>query len=144
VTQSRAFLFFGCLQLPCGKDEWVPYDLNISPIENLYDKPDNLDPQPEFPLRTELVFYKQETWEPPKLEILEGDLLGDEAMMSHNNNQAADDQPTFPTTILLLVLWVIGLCFWCFVFLRSTASPGLRRKKTVRKTDRSAKMVKDV
>ena len=29
----------------CSGHEWVPYDTNISPQENLYNNPDNLDPQ---------------------------------------------------------------------------------------------------
>ena len=29
----------------CIGHEWVPYDTNISPQENLYNNPDNLDPQ---------------------------------------------------------------------------------------------------
>lgn len=29
----------------------MPYDLSMSPLENLFDHPDDLDPQPEYPLR---------------------------------------------------------------------------------------------
>lgn len=32
--------------------DYITYDANVSPYENLHDKPDDLDPQPEFPLRT--------------------------------------------------------------------------------------------
>jgi hypothetical protein len=29
----------------CSGHEWVPYDTSISPQENLFNNPDNLDPQ---------------------------------------------------------------------------------------------------
>eukprot|EP00529_Nitzschia_sp_RCC80_P023786 CAMPEP_0113522820 /NCGR_PEP_ID=MMETSP0014_2-20120614/45390_1 /TAXON_ID=2857 /ORGANISM="Nitzschia sp." /LENGTH=465 /DNA_ID=CAMNT_0000420897 /DNA_START=119 /DNA_END=1512 /DNA_ORIENTATION=+ /assembly_acc=CAM_ASM_000159 len=60
--------------LPCGNFAWVPYDPNISPVENLYDNPDDLDPQPEYPLRTKMVYYKEVDAIVSDLEILEGDL----------------------------------------------------------------------
>lgn len=118
--------------------------MNISPVDNLYDKPDNLDPQPEFPLRTELTFYKEESWESQKLEMLEGDVLGEDGSAVQNSRQITEEPSAFPSVMLLFVLWMIGLCFWCFFFLRSTASPGLRRKKAPRKKNSNVKTVKDV
>lgn len=128
-------------KLPCGDDEWVPYDSNISPVANLYDKPDDLDPQPEFPLRTEFTFYIGQEWEPPKLEILEGDVLGEDGTVTQAKQQdAATTEPSsYPSAFVLTVLWILGLCAWCSFFLRSGSSPTLRRKKSS-----SAKMVKDV
>lgn len=43
----------------CTGHQWVPYDMSISPIEQLYNNPNNLDPQPEFPMRTQMIYYQQ-------------------------------------------------------------------------------------
>jgi hypothetical protein len=124
----------------------VPYDSNISPVDNLYDKPDDLDPQPEFPMRSELTFYKEDSWEPPKLEVLDGDILGEDTTSSQHDTgrQVGVEQSNFPSAILMLLLWFAGMVLWCAVFLRSGSSSGLRRKKGSRKKNSNPKMVKDV
>ena len=117
--------------------------MNISPVENLYDKPDDLDPQPEFPLRSEMVFYKESERVLPQLEVLEGDVLGEDSTSTQNEKFVAVEQTSFPSALLLLVLWVIGLIAWCSVFLRSGSSSGLRRKKGVQKKRNNPKVAKD-
>jgi len=132
------------MKIPCGDDHWVPYDANISPVENLYDKPDNLDPQPEFPLRTKMVFYKETNWDLPKIEILEGDLFQTQQADTttdttpQNIPTTTTDEPVvFPWAPLLLVVWIMGLVWWCSVFLR----PSVRRPKG---TKTKKKLAKDV
>lgn len=113
-------------------------------MANLYDKPDDLDPQPEFPLRTELTFYKDEAWEPPKLEILEGDVMGEVGSPKQASSRSVvTEQSNFPSAVLMLILWILGLCAWCSMFLQPVSSSSLRTKKS-RKKSSSTKMAKDV
>jgi hypothetical protein len=64
-----SFLNVGPLpkNMNCANLKFVPYDTQISPADNLYDNPNDLDTQPEFPRRTDLIFYKQveQVIEPP-------------------------------------------------------------------------------
>lgn len=104
-------------------------------MANLYDKPNDLDPQPEFPLRTELTFYHETDWQSAKQGVLEGDVAGQDPLVSsssRNLNVAGDQvEPSpFPSATLLFVLWIIGLCAWCVVF----AVPGaMNGSKTIGK-----------
>ena len=94
--------------MDCGSKSWVAYDTAISPLENLYDKPTDLDPQPEYTYRTEFVYY-QET----------ADTTTDALAGIESERQAEPIVPSntnAPSTMTLLVLWVFGLMVWCFVF----------------------------
>ena len=127
----------------CANGQWVPYDASISPVSNLYEKADNLDPQPEYPLRTNLVFYKQPEAELPKihLDLNKGEVqrvdaapvklvATDQGMPGESDYQTSHFGPT------LFILWIFGLIVWCVVFtnpqvaskLGSTAT-GKRPKK---------------
>jgi len=115
------------LSLPCGKQAWVPYDANISPMENLFDKPDDLDPQPEYPLRKKMTFYKKEI-QPPSPEVLEGDVASDTPVI----------RSAFPSTSMLLSLWILGLIMWCMAFMPTSSSSRKRpRQKRVQKAMKS-------
>jgi hypothetical protein len=110
----------------------VPYDSNISPVANLYDKPDNLDPQPEYPLRTALTFYKEED-QPLGLDILEGGAMSE--------LQPAANSP-FPSSLVLFTLWIFGLIVWCTMFVNPASTSAkaaggkqLRRKKVISHKD---------
>jgi hypothetical protein len=125
-------LFRFSIQAPCANHQWVPYDTNISPVDNLFDKPDDLDPQPEYPLRSELVYYKQE--DQPAPNVLEGDVLS--VAQGHAGGaqipqiEGAGNSP-FPSFALMLVLWVFGLVVWCMIFRNPGAMGGAggKRKK---------------
>lgn len=143
MLSHRANVRFLLFKLSCGDDQWVPYDMNISPVDNMYDKPDDLDPQPEFPLRTEMVFYKETLWDPPKIEILEGDIFERSSSTAEKPPPPTLDKPVFPSALLLLVLWVGGLVLWCYVFLRPM-SLSLRGPVHPRKKKNVTKLVKNV
>jgi hypothetical protein len=133
-------LFFAhslLLQASCANHQWVPYDTNISPVDNLFDKPNDLDTQPEYPLRTELVYYKQEDQPAPNLNVvLDGDVL---SMAAQDNGGVPQipqpvviegPQPSpFPSFALLLILWVFGLVVWCMTFANGGAGGKRGRKK---------------
>jgi len=132
----------------CVGHEWVPYDVSISPTDNLFDKPDNLDPQPEYPLRTNLVFYQQAEQAAPKIRISINDqghaevkqagsrnMLGEgqrAAPAAGEVNLEYDQRPTLPSFSLLFVLWVFGMCVWCAMFLTPDGG-GSRAKRKAKK-----------
>jgi hypothetical protein len=122
----------------CAGHHWVPYDANISPVENLYDKPDNLDSQPEFPLRTQLTFYKEEEQPALSLQLGDGDLLSineleqREAHPSLRNETAPVHAQRGPSGALLLLLWIVGLIGWCILF-TGPKPAGSKTSKTKRK-----------
>jgi Glycosyltransferase (GlcNAc) len=121
----------------CAQLEWVPYDPSISPLDNMYDKPDNLDPQPEFPLRTNFVFYEQyeDDYIPPAADG--GKATGREL---DGFAQSASDQSVesnSPPMSLMFVLWLFGLIVACALTRGSKKVNGRSdvRVKPRRKTD---------
>lgn len=113
--------------MECANLEWVPYDSSISPTENLYDDPDDLDPQPKFPLRTELTFY-EEIEQPVGLQIV----LGQDPVMERKVQVVrGNDGNEFPV-FTIFILWVFGLVVWCALFVHQgggTKQTKKRRKK---------------
>ena len=96
-------------------------------MENLFDKPDDLDPQPEYPLRKKMTFYKKEI-QPPSPEVLEGDVASDTPVT----------RSAFPSTSMLLSLWILGLIMWCMAFMPTSSSSRKRpRQKRVQKAMKS-------
>jgi hypothetical protein len=121
-------------QLPCGNFQWVPYDTSISPVENLYSNPDDLDPQPEYPLRTEMVFYKVEMEDTsPDLELLAGD-LHPIARRHGLDEQAVGTSPSLESSnshsfTFMFLLWILGLLGWFyFAVTMSKDAVGATRK----------------
>jgi hypothetical protein len=134
--------------MSCANLEWVPYDLNISPVDNLFDLPDNLDPQPEYPLRKNMVFFKEEERKPrPNLEMLAGDVSGlEKELIPIEVGHLPDSLPTsvdsmYPPVTLLFVLWVFGLLAWCALFMEVQFSG---TSKTPRKNKKKASSYKEV
>lgn len=130
----------------CSDHLWVPYDTSISPVENLFNNPDNLDPQPEYPLRTKHIYYNQEVMVAEPLP-LDADAVrmaaaalempeppSAAATIGKNNDYPHDGNSTTgaPTTALFF-LWIIGLIMWCMVYvvdpMTNTNSSKKRRKK---------------
>lgn len=121
----------------CASHQWVPYDATISPTDNLYAESDHhRDPQPEYPLRTKLVYYDQ-------VEINDSStLLIDTPAMSNQRslqNPGIGVQPdgfepgsNLPSTGLLFVVWVFGLFVWYLLFgngMAGGSSSGKRRSR---------------
>ncbi|KAG7371982.1 glycosyltransferase GlcNAc [Nitzschia inconspicua] len=125
--------------LPCANFHWVPYDTSISPIENLYNNPVDLDPQPEFPLRTELIFFKEEDIVMPDLEVLESDLHpvahsdvgAKEAVGASVVTPSSPVNGNFPSFLTIFILWIIGLMAWLYFTINLKISP---RKGRVKKS----------
>ena len=107
----------------------MPYDSNILPTENLYDQPDNLDAQPEFPLRTKFAFYKETPGNSGL--VFDGESVDGDTGLRPTTGANADDT-TFPSATILLLLWIIGLCAWCGTFVgppsAATQSSSKRRR----------------
>ena len=97
----------------CGKQEWVPYDLAVGPMENFYHgKGDGVDPNPIFPLRTVLNQI-------PKVLTKEDE--------GRNLETDATDQGAAPFKTLL-ILWILGGFIWYSVFIKGTKTGGTRKK----------------
>ncbi len=119
----------------CSGAQWVPYDASISPVDNLFDNPDNLDPQPEFPLRSEMVFYEQvvlksphAAYNPPRTEY-------HPVSVSVPVN---DTQSSLPSLPVLFILWVLGLVFWCLFCMKPSNRKTRPKKKKSLDLDESA------
>ena len=111
----------------CANLEWVPYDENISPVANMYDRPDNLESQPEFPKRANLLFYEQADVEDFQVESLdEQDIVEDTF-----DTEPAASSSSLGTGVLILLLWMGGLAAWCACFMRTGKSRRLRKVKKV-------------
>lgn len=117
--------------LKCSGHEWVPYDGSISPTENLYNNPDNLDPQPEYILRTDLIYYQQ-----VRISMLEDEQLqennGKITLQKQQRNELVLDSPydEMPSFSILAFFWIIGLFGWYLIF----SSP---KRKTSKQSSRN-------
>jgi hypothetical protein len=134
----------------CVHEDYVPYDAAISPVENLYDEPANLDPQPEYPLRTNLIFAQQpkhesiaeQHWAQASLGEID---LSAVAAGGAAAIEAAAPLSNLPSPFLLALLWIFGLMVWCLLFLKNSTSPTVlptHRRKT--KGPASKRVYKDV
>lgn len=107
----------------CLGHEWTPYDLSIPPTANMYDKPDDLDPQPEYPLRTNLIYYQQVEQRPilPNIDLGNNTSSGSYSHNFHVSNtvprmEDLEQQGFAPSFSLLVLLWMFGLVVWCVIF----------------------------
>jgi len=111
--------------LKCANLKFVPYNAEISPTDNFYDNPNDLDTQPEFPMRTDLKFYKQV--EQIIASPLNFDFETDPESGSNRVLTASTEKYPFPPASTMLTLWFMGLALWCVFFMNSGRKS--RRKK---------------
>ena len=129
----------------CVNLEYIPFDASISPVDNFYDEPDDLDPQPEFPLRTKTIFYEQIFVKQAPRHIAVDLNAGyvHQVMRAQNVDsfQRMDgvEQPNLPPFTTLVVLWVFGMVVWCVMFMSPGSNNGSAKKKKIKQT-----MYKDV
>jgi len=117
----------------------VPYDSAISPTENLYKDADDLDPQPEFPLRTELTFY-EEIEQPVGIQID----LGQDPVLERKAEVVRNESNELPV-FTIFTLWMFGLVVWCVIFVHQGGGSSMKhQKKLKRKKKGSADTFKDV
>jgi hypothetical protein len=111
--------------MKCANLKFVPYDAQISPADNLYDNPNDLDTQPEFPLRTDLIYYKQveQVIEPP----LSFELSPEQSGTGRELTVTGEKYP-FPPASTMLTLWFMGLALWCVFFMNSSGKRPRRIK----------------
>jgi Glycosyltransferase (GlcNAc) len=113
----------------CDDHTWVPYDSSILPTANLFNEPDNLDPQPIYPLRTRLLYYQQEI-------VFDADFGNATEHVQHhlhNSNYqfiTKDPYDDMPSLTALASMWITGLAAWYVLFfvLSKPLSSGKRRK----------------
>lgn len=131
VPNLTLFSFFQ--NIKCANLDWVPFDSSISPTENLYQDADDLDPQPEFPLRTELTFY-QEMDQPVgaslQIELGQDPILEKTAAFHETPPTDANDLPVFT----IFTLWMFGLVVWCVIFVHQGGSTVPQKKRKKKKT----------
>lgn len=103
----------------CGNFEWVQYDSEISPMDNLYSDPDDLDPQPEYPLRTNLTFNDDREF-------------SDDSQQQQHRLFGTALSPLDARRVpygTMFVLWVLGLVYWCHVNLSSVTHAATRKRR---------------
>jgi hypothetical protein len=91
----------------------------------LYEDADDLDPQPEFPLRTELTFY-EEIDQPVGLQIdLGSDPILEQRKVYETHQEDSNELPVFT----IFTLWMFGLVVWCVVFVNQGGSSTMQKNK---------------
>lgn len=119
----------------------MPFDSSISPTDNLYQDADDLDPQPEFPLRTELTFY-QEIDQPVGLQID----LGQDPILEKTSTAVLDHEATDANDLpvfTIFTLWMFGLVVWCVIFVHQGGTVQKKKRKK-KKAGSSLDSFKDV
>jgi hypothetical protein len=94
-------------------------------MENMYSKADDLDPQPEFPLRTQLTFYEQ--LEQPAEQV--GAPLEPVHQALKQDVGGSNEMPL----ATLLLLWIFGLVVWCVVFVNQGGGGFKPAKRSTKK-----------
>jgi hypothetical protein len=120
-------------EMKCSGASWIPYQASISPVENMFENPDNLDPQPEYPLRTALVYYEQVEVSTPSLDLdLNTTAVDQQEQQQQGPEMFAivhEQSTSGPPLSLLFLLWVLGLIVWYALF----SSSGRRNGPSPRK-----------
>lgn len=128
----------------CANLRWVPYSATISPIANMLENADNLDPQPEYPLRTAFKYYQQV--EEEVAPLLKLDLAEEAEGLQQSLDSFGDgaeplpEASNLPSLPLLLVFWIFGLVVACVMADAPKVQRGARKGRSRRK----AAMAKDV
>lgn len=112
--------------MKCANLKFVPYDAEISPTDNLYNNPNDLDTQPEYPLRTEMKYYEQveQIIEPP----LNFDFDSETELGMNKEDVPSAEKYPFPPASTMLTLWFMGLALWCVFFMNSAGKKSRRKK----------------
>jgi len=115
----------------CANLNWVPYDVSISPRANLFDgtgKADDLDLEPEFPLRT-----LPDTGD---YSFLMGgsDVAWKDQVVNQGGIQQAESSVSsnVPYSFVFL-LWVLGLYVWYASFVDTASNNSARSSRTGRR-----------
>ena len=118
----------------CANPEWVEYDSSISPKANLYDgqgKTNDLDLDPEFPLRT---LPDASGKEYDRISAI-GKIVEDGRIMSSvqkgrssssvstSHEEVSSDVPYS----IIFLLWSIGLCIWYRMYVGGSSSRNGKR-----------------
>jgi hypothetical protein len=144
----------------CVGREFVSYDTSISPVDNMFDSPNDLDPQPLFPLRSNLTYYLRveinNNGVTPELvhnieaaaargdsvDAVINEALEAVAAQKSGRNQAFrrsfEQTSSLPDFGILFFLWLLGLVLWYWMFVplagngtHRTAKPKSRSFKDV-------------
>ena len=100
-------------------------------MENLYSKATDLDPQPEFPLRTKTVFYHEMDMPPgiPELLVKDGKDARPQVAGTANMVVPPHVESSSPPVAILFILWVFGLIVWCMVFVNTNGASGKPKRR---------------
>lgn len=116
----------------CVGHEWIPYDTKISPTENLFGNPDNLDPQPEYPLRTNLIYYTPPVASQSQSVGTSREAIRSEMIRGMDEQMQASDVATdvsyVPSSGVLFLLWVCGLLVWFTMFTPNSITGGDKKR----------------
>mmetsp|Transcript_6705 Transcript_6705/g.13789 ORF Transcript_6705/g.13789 Transcript_6705/m.13789 type:complete len:581 (+) Transcript_6705:114-1856(+) len=105
----------------CTNLKWVPYDASISPRANLFDgtgKADDLDLDPEFPLRSLPDATGGQYDHPFAMGNAAWDGLRKDSSAQNEMDEASSDVPYS----MVFLLWLIGLYVWYAMFVGSNSS----------------------
>jgi len=117
--------------LQCGAKKWIPYDLSMSPLENLFDHANDLDPQPEYPLRKNVLAPLQKAEVAKIIEELHPDIETWKKIHIANEKEM-EDSLSSPPTLFVIILWFTGLLFWRSIFVERKKKNHLRKKKILK------------
>jgi hypothetical protein len=127
----------------CAGKEWVPYDSSISPTENLFTNPDNLDPQPEYLLRTNLIYYHPTSMSQSLLLPDESDIGIGSGLSPIGKEIVPVTGNTLPSLGVIFLLWLVGLVVWFTMFMPKSFVSETKQRPTVTRK-KSSDICKDV
>ena len=132
----------------CANTKWVAYDASISPKANLYDglgKANDLDLDPEFPLRT----LPDASKEYDHMSASSSATVGDRRSMSSEQKGRISTSTTSQEEIssdvpysIIFLLWAIGLYVWYRMYVGGSSISSSRSTRMKRGTNRQ--QVRDI
>jgi hypothetical protein len=117
----------------CANKAWVPYDASISPMENLFDKATDLDPQPEFRLRTKFDYFVGQEAQSDRYLISGHDGVLEQQGLQNAITLTPEKKANGSLSITMVAfLWILGLCVWC-VFFANQGGPRSTKRRGAKK-----------
>lgn len=115
----------------CVNFDYVHYDASIPPTANAFSSPDDLDPQPEFPMRTELIYGAVQNT--PAEKLLKDEVNGGHFQRIPLTNSEPSSGSSYFT--LIFVLWAFGMFVWYTLFVAKDGNGafGDGKRKTLKK-----------
>jgi hypothetical protein len=100
-------------------------------MENLFDKATDLDPQPEFRIRTKFNFFVGQEPQSDRYLVSEREGVSEKLNLQNPNVSLPEKKASGSLSVPVIAsLWLLGLCVWCVLFANHGGPRSTKRRGT--------------